>query len=555
MRGNRERRRLEPLYSLRYMDRRTFVKMGGLSAAALLVGAGPYAAGIVERPRFASYPFSLGVASGDPLPDGMLLWTRLAPDPLNGGGMPDQEVPVRWQVAEDEGFKRVVQTGTEYARIELAHSVHAEVEGLEPGREYFYRFKAGSEISPVGRTKTAPAAGTSVAEMNFAFASCQQYEHGYFTAYRRMSEEDLDLIVHLGDYIYEYGPGEFDAPGGNARIHNSHQVFMLFEYRNRYALYRMDEDLQASHAAFPWIVTCDDHEAQNNYAGETPENGPPGIFTWRRAAAYQAYYEHMPLRSASTPSGPDMLLYRRLAYGDLVEFNVLDTRQYRDDQANGDGIKPLSLESTTPERTLMGDEQERWLLDGLADSGARWNVLAQQIFFARRGYRDRLGQRFDMNAWDGYSGSRDRVVESIAERGVNVHANWANEILRDFDDPGSSPVGVEFVGTAITSGGDGSDTDAAAAAVMAENPHIKFYNDRRGYVRCRVTPDAWQADYRILPYVKQPGAPVSTAASFVVEDGNPRLQLASEEPEAANTRVSQPPEIVRLLRRTYARTI
>ena len=241
------------------MDRRTFVKLTGLSAAALVFGTEPFARNVPNQHRFSDYPFSLGVASGDPAPDGVVLWTRLAPDPLNGGGLPDREIPVRWQVASDENFRQIVRHGTGLARPELAHSMHVEVGGLEPAREYFYRFMAGPEQSPTGRTRTAPAAGASVSGLTFAFASCQQYEHGYFTAYRRMSEEDLDLVVHLGDYIYEYGPGEDDAPDGNVRAHDR-RVSTLQDFRDRYALYRMDEDLQAAHAAFPWIVTPDDHE-------------------------------------------------------------------------------------------------------------------------------------------------------------------------------------------------------------------------------------------------------------------------------------------------------
>ncbi|CAA9440043.1 MAG: Phosphodiesterase/alkaline phosphatase D [uncultured Rubrobacteraceae bacterium] len=517
------------------MDRRTFVKLTGLSAAALVFGTEPFARNVPNQHRFSDYPFSLGVASGDPAPDGVVLWTRLAPDPLNGGGLPDREIPVRWQVASDENFRQIVRHGTGLARSELAHSMHVEVGGLEPAREYFYRFMAGPEQSTTGRTKTAPAAGASVSGLTFAFASCQQYEHGYFTAYRRMSEEDLDLVVHLGDYIYEYGPGEDDAPDGNVRAHDR-RVSTLQDFRDRYALYRMDEDLQAAHAAFPWIVTPDDHEVENNYADEFPETGPASPdFVQRRAAAYQAYYEHMPLRRSSMPRGPEMPVYRRLTYGDLLEFNVLDTRQYRDDQASGDGRRTPGPESRDPNRTLMGAKQERWLLDGLAASNARWNILAQQVFFAQYDNQGGDGRQFEMDAWDGYAPCRDRIVDFVSERDVenlvvltgNVHGNWANEILADFDDPDSPSVGVELVGTSITSGGDGSDVWPGADTVMAENPHVKFSNNQRGYARCRLTPDAWQTDYRVLPFVKEPGAPIATRASYMVENGYPRLQAAS----------------------------
>jgi len=532
------------------IDRRTFVKLSGASAAALIFGYGPFTERVWSQPRFSDYPFSLGVASGDPVSDGVVLWTRLAPDPLNGGGMPDRKVPVQWQVATDEGFANVVREGSTFARPELAHSVHVEASGLNPASEYFYRFRAGRDLSPVGRTKTAPAAGASLAEMSFAFVSCQQYEHGYFTAYRRMAEqEQLDLVVHLGDYIYEYGPNEYVAPGGNVRAHSGPEIITLSDYRNRHAQYRTDEDLQAAHAAFPWAVTWDDHEVENNYADEVPEGSSQTptteTFLRRRAAAYQGYYEHMPLRRSSIPSGPDMRLYRRLAYGNLAEFNVMDTRQYRDDQAANDGTDPPNPGSLDPNRTLTGDAQEQWLLNGLAASGATWNVLAQQVFFAQRDFNTDDTQRFSMDAWDGYVGSRDRISNFIQERGAlnpvvltgDVHNNWACDLKANYDDQTSATLGSEFVGTSITSGGDGADTTPNQEAVVAENPHIKFFNGQRGYVRCTLTPEQWRADYRVLPFVKQQGAPVYTRASFAIEAGNPGLQQV-ETNAVQGTRVS-----------------
>ena len=512
--GNWEHRRVEAVSRMGEIDRRTFVKLGGAGAAALIFGFGPFTQKTWAEPRFSDYPFKLGVASGDPSPDGVVLWTRLAPDPLNGP--------------------------------ELAHSVHVEVGGLQPSGEYFYRFRAGSELSPVGRTRTAPAFGASVGEMNFAFVSCQQYEHGYFTAYRHMSEEDLDLVVHLGDYIYEYGPNQYVAPVGNVRTHVGPEIVSLSDYRRRHAQYRTDEDLQAAHAAFSWAVTWDDHEVENNYADEIPEGGQSveAFILWR-AAAYQAYYEHMPLRRTSVPSGPDMRLYRRLTFGNLAEFNVLDTRQYRDDQAAGDGTDPPNPGSLDPDRTLTGEAQEQWLLNGLTASGVTWNVLAQQVFFAQRDFDTGDGRRFSMDAWDGYVGSRNRILNFILERDIrnpvvltgDVHNNWACDLKANYDDPSSETLGVEFVGTSITSGGDGADTSPSQEAVVAENPHIKFFNGQRGHVRCRLTPEEWRADYRVLPFVKQPGAPVYTRASFVVEAGDPGLQPAVEQ-EPLGTRVS-----------------
>ncbi len=523
------------------LDRRRFVEMAGVSAAALVFGTGPVTEKALADPKFTDNPFGLGVASGDPAPDGMVLWTRLAPDPLNGGGMPDRRVPVQWQVATDHEFSRVVRRGIADAVPELGHSVHVEVTGLEPAREYYYRFRAGSEISPVGRTKTIPAPGHGVASLSFAFASCQQYEHGYYTAYRHMADEDLDLVVHLGDYIYEYGPNEYVAPGGNVREHSGPEIKTLADYRNRHAQYRTDTDLQAAHAAFPWLVTWDDHEVENNYADEISERAADvKTFLRRRAAAYQAYYEHMPLRHTSVPRGPDMRLYRRVAYGDLAEFNVLDTRQYRDDQAAGDGVKPPNPEQQDPGRSLTGEAQERWLQAGLAASRARWNVLAQQVFFAQLDFEPGEKERYNMDAWDGYLGSRDRVRAMFGQYDVSnpvvltgdVHANWASNIKADYGDPDSATLGTEFVATSITSGGDGSEDRPETPGILKENPHIEFFNNHRGYVRCQVSPERFQADYRVVPYVREPGAPIHTRASFVTENGNPGLQKDGGEPVA-----------------------
>ncbi|UJA20355.1 twin-arginine translocation signal domain-containing protein [Thermoleophilia bacterium SCSIO 60948] len=540
------------------IDRRRFLGLSGTTAAGVVLGAGPYTERALAAPRFSDDPFSLGVASGDPLPDGIVLWTRLAPRPLaddGKGGMPDRKVEVRWEVASDERFRRVVRRGRTVARPELGHSVHVEVGGLRPAREYHYRFVVGSDVSPVGRTKTAPAFGSTVSELNFAFASCQQYEHGYFNAYRAMAKEDLDLVIHLGDYIYEYEAGDYVAPAGNVRQHKGGEITTLADYRQRHAQYRTDRDLQAAHAAFPFIVTWDDHEVDNNYADEIPEDGnSPLGFLKRRANAYQAYYENMPLRRSSVPRGPDMLLYRRLSYGTLAEFSVLDTRQYRDDQANGDGTKAPSPESTDPSRTLTGNRQERWLLNGLAESDATWNVLAQQVFYARQDRTFGTGETFSMDAWDGYPASRERISSFIAEQGVanpvvltgDVHANWGNDILRDFEDPGSEVIATEFVGTSITSGGDGSDVRADTAQTLAENPHIRFFNNQRGYVRCRLTAGEWSSDYRVVPYVTQPGGQVATRATLTTEAGSPGISEVAEGRVTAPRRRSSEVEADRL---------
>ncbi|EIT86442.1 phosphodiesterase/alkaline phosphatase D [Fictibacillus macauensis ZFHKF-1] len=520
-------------------DRRAFLKgsgkVAGLSLALLLAQSIP-SLKVNAAIKFRSYPFTLGVASGDPLSDSVVLWTRLAPDPLNGGGMGKASVPVTWEVAKDEAFRHVVQKGTALATPHLGHSVHVEVSGLEAHKTYYYRFQAGHELSPIGRTKTLPKEDARVSSLTFAFASCQQYEHGYYTAYHHMAKEKLDFVLHLGDYIYEYGPNEYISPTGNIRTHHSEEVMTLTDYRNRYAQYRSDAHLKEAHAAFPWIVTWDDHEVENNYANTIPEKGQAvDAFIERRQAAYQAYYEHMPLRLSTLPQGPDMQLYRSFQYGTLAAFNVLDTRQYRDDQANGDGNKPPSQESMDPKRTLLGEKQEQWLLNELQRSHANWNVMAQQIFFSQWNFGTTQAPVYSMDSWDGYPAQRQRIIDTIAKKKLNnvivlsgdVHASWANNLLLDFNKASSPIFGAEFVGTSITSGGNGADQRKDTDAILQQNPHIKFFNDYRGYVRCKVTEHQWQSDYRVLPFVTEPGAAISTRASFIYKKDQTGLKKVS----------------------------
>ncbi|MDQ3630546.1 MAG: alkaline phosphatase D family protein [Actinomycetota bacterium] len=437
------------------LSRRRFLGWAGLGAGGLAFAASGLASGqALAKPFFRDDPFSLGVASGVPLPDGVVLWTRLAPEPLaegGSGGLPPEAYGVRYEVAEDEGFSRVVRRGAVEAMPELAHSVHVEVGGLRPGREYFYRFKAGPEISPVGRTKTAPAFGAAIDQFTFAFASCQGFA-AHYSAYHNMAREDLELVVHLGDYIYEntLGPN----PRGLAiPEHVRTGPSTLEQYRLRYALYKTDESLQATHAMFPWLVTWDDHEVKNNWYGQDARPD----FVKRLVAASQAYYEHLPLRASAKPSGPNMQLYRRAKFGDLAEFEVLDTRQYRSDVARCGG-DPTCPEARDPARTMLGDEQERWLLDGLAASGARWNVIANQV--PLREQINKVGG----DKWDGYLAQRERLLSFLAEREPSnpvvvtgdAHYNEVADLLADFEDPASEIVGTEFIGTSISTGGDGA---------------------------------------------------------------------------------------------------
>lgn len=508
------------------ISRRAFVSTS-LAWAAL--SASHATTSLKRNPSFVGYPFELGVASGDPSPDGFVLWTRLAPQPLIGGGMPADPVEVRWEVAEDERFQKVVRRGTTTARPEWAHSVHVEIAGLNPDRWYFYRFKAGRETSPSGRSRTMPPLHSMPARLRFAFASCQHYETGFFTAYDHMVNDHPDLVVHLGDYIYE-------AAGRDLQIrkHVGGELRTLDDYRNRHAQYRMDPSLQAIHAAAPWILTWDDHEFANNCAGAISERKEdwPVEYLHRRACAYQAYYEHMPLRRSSIPSGPDMRLFRRIPFGRLAEFFVLDTRQHRTDQPCDDGNKPPCDAVFDPNATLLGPAQANWLFRKLKRSTGVWNVLAQQVMMARVDRTPGEPIAYSMDQWPGYEMERRRVLRFFRDQpisnpivlGGDIHSNWANELSPDFDSPDAKPVASEFVGTSISSGGDGADVPKEVDRLLSENPFVKFHNTQRGYVRCEVTPRQWKADFAVMDFVTRRGGTLKSRASFVVENGRPGLQ-------------------------------
>ncbi|NNH75131.1 alkaline phosphatase [Nocardia uniformis] len=520
------------------MSRRQVLRLGAAGSAAVLLGTSAVSSARLRAPRWVGgYPFSLGVASGDPLPDGVVLWTRLAPDPLapdGHGGMAWAPVSVDYEVALDENFRQVVVRGTAVATRELAHSVHPEVRGLEPDHWYFYRFRAGSEISPIGRTRTAPAAGQAVARMRFAFASCQSWSSGYFTAYEHMSREDLDLVVHLGDYIYEKS-WVHGREGMAAHPDITAEAVDLADYRQRFAQVKADPQLRAAHAAFPWLTTMDDHEIANNWAGESSGVAfdiyrIPALFRRRKAAAFQAMYEHQPLRIAQMPSGPNILLHRRYRFGDLAEITMLDTRSYRSALACSDG-NPVAecADRYAADRTILGRRQRNWLIDGLIDSPARWQVLGNQVSMSRTDTDPGPATVMGTDSWDGYIADRNTVLGTAAERGVpnlvvitgDRHEHCAADLRRDHDDLTSPVVASEFIGTSITSGGNGVDLSDSGRRLLAANPDLKFTNNQRGYVRVEIDHQLWRTDFRVVPYVRRPGAPVHTRATFVVQDRVP----------------------------------
>lgn len=518
------------------LSRRHFVELSGASAIALAFGL-PDVASERTKPAgpFRAYPFTLGVASGDPLPDAVVLWTRLAPEPLSStGGMDPARFPVHWQVAEDDRFSRVVRHGTALARREFAHSVHVDVKGLLPGRDYYYRFRAGREISPVGRTRTAPSPHSMPDRVRFAAAACQAWYDGFYTAYGHLAEEDIDVVVHLGDYLYEYSASTRGGRPGVVLPDKYNRVTTtLTDYRDRYALYKLDPQLQAAHAAAPWILTWDDHEVVDDYMGDSDTVGTPAEeFLIRRANAYRAYWEHQPLR-VPPPVGPDMRLYRKFTFGRLVEFNMLDYHQYADPMACGGGVVVDCPEALDPARQVLGRQQEEWLFDGLARSRATWNVLGQQRMMAQLRRQTAAGPAVPMSYWDGYKPARQRIFTALTERDVanpislsgDLHRSLAAELRPDFDNPDTPAIATEFEIASISSGRDGVDLDPFGENILTSNPHVKFYNSQRGYVRFTATQDTWQADYRVVPFVLEPGAPVSTRATLVTENGRPGVNV------------------------------
>ncbi len=516
------------------VSRRLFLAYGATLAALPLWNTQSTAAD--RKISFPNNPFSLGVASGDPDSTSVILWTKLAPSPTEpDGGMKPEILPVQWELSNDETMANPLAQGTAHATPQLGHSVHVEATGLAPDHWYWYRFRCGDAISPIGRTRTMPLPSSNPEMLRFAFASCQHYEQGLFTAYQQMAKDNLDLVVHLGDYIYEY-------PGSTKRIrtHNGPskaKIITLAEYRQRHMQYRSDPHLQAMHAKCPWFLTWDDHEFDNNYANSVSEKKgiDPATFLIQRAAAYQAYYEMMPLRESCLPKGPDLKLYRTANFGRLAAFQVLDTRQYRTDQPNGDGSKPLNEAALDPNNSLLGKEQRAWLDSRLIASNATWNVLAQQVMMGmvRSAF---LGDepKFSMDQWPGAAHERMALVKFLADRKVpnpvvltgDIHSNWVNELRVDDRDPTTPIVATEFVGTSISSGGNGAKLVKGIDKLYADNPCVKFHNRERGYVRCTVTEETWTSDYVVVEDVLKPDGAVVTRQSFLVEAGTPGIKKA-----------------------------
>jgi alkaline phosphatase D len=517
------------------ITRRTLLRTGGSFAAGITL-AGTLAARASAQASFASDPFALGVASGDPTAHSVVLWTRIAPDPLAvGGGLPAESYRVRYELSRDENFRRCVRRGDVLAVPDEAHSVRVEVGKLSPAHEYFYRFEVGGAISRVGRTRTAPPANAAHPKpLAFAFVSCQNYPDGHFTSYAEIAAAaDLETVIFLGDYIYE---------GRNSvvRAHAPARTIMsLDDYRIRHGQYKTDVDLQAAHAAHPWLVTWDDHEFRQNYADlDVDPDLPPEQVAARRAAAYQAYWEHMPLSRARKPVGPALQLYRRFNWGSIATFNVLDGRQYRSDQPNC--MVPRDADgycegAQAQGGTMLGAEQRDWLLGELATTRARWNVLAQQTAFAP--FDRNLGvaprNMGEGDNWDGYVAERQLLLDWIVQHRTrnpviltgDSHQSWVRNVPPDIHRFDAPPVATELMGTSVSTNGD-PGTPSTVIGGMEGNPHILLRDNRRGYVRCSLTRDAWTSEFRIVP-TKERGLPASTLATATIEDGRPGAVLVS----------------------------
>jgi alkaline phosphatase D len=485
-------------------------------------------------------PFSLGVASGAPRPDGFVLWTRLAPEPLSSdpdvpAGMTGGDVTIGYEIAADDTMANVVRRGDAVAEAAFAYSVHLDVTGLEPGRPYWYRFRSGDATSRVGRAGTLPAPGSSLDKLRFGFVSCSNYEHGYFSAYRHLADEHPEFVMFLGDYIYD----TIEENKPIVRRHSDGVVATtLPTYRNRYAQYRLDQDLQRLHAQVPSLVTWDDHEVENDYADQWSQwFVEPARFLLQRAAAYQAFYEHMPVRPIlSRPEGPVMRVYDRFTFGDLIEISMIDGRQYRSREAcygpPNKGGGHVETNESCPERlaagrSMMGFAQEAWLYAALANSKARWNVIGQDVLMAQ--YREMQNgvEGFWTDDWDGYPANRTRLLKHIQDSkvsnpvvvGGDIHSFFANDLRADFDDPKSPIVATEFVGTSISSYGPPYDL---LAQTLPDNPHVHFFESRRrGYVAVDLDRAQMQVRMRVVSDAHDPKADIATLKTFAVEHGRP----------------------------------
>lgn len=540
------------------LDRRRF--LGAAVAAGGAAAFSPYGLRLDQAEAqalplgvaFDPAPFTIGVASGDPTADSVILWTRLVDEPLliDAHERLPETVEVSWAVAEDPRMTRVVRSGTTTARRDFAHTVHVDPGGLEPGRWYFYQFSAMGRQSRIGRTKTAGGD-----RLKMAFVGCAKFHIGFFGAYRQLCQEDIDLVFCSGDYFYEesFDP---DAATDTRREDDLAETETLEQYRRRFALYRGDPNLRQAHALFPWVVTWDDHEFDNNYAGHIREDddGPgqqsDNAFLARQANSYQAYYEMMPIRPpAGLPAGPEFVIHRTIRWGDLLDLIVLDTRQFRTDQPCGDETLIVTCSGVDdPDATILGMDQKEWVKRELSSSTAAWRTLGQQVLFSAiktGGIPDELqdgvgpvlgaldltdGNYINADQWDGYTVERRELLEFVRDQEIpdltvltgDIHSTWVSELRPDFDNPTDPSVGVEFCGTSITSDGLTAEQQTAFRPILyGGNPHLRYVEVvSRGYMTADITPERWIVRMRTIDDVYNPRPAISTRSEFVLERGS-----------------------------------
>jgi len=516
-------------------SRRRF--LAGLAGVALIAGCGSQDAGgrraatsttgrvhARRPPRLAGPPFTLGVASGDPLADRVILWTRLAPDPARpDGGMPADPVDVAWEVATDPGLRKVVRRGVATAEAGAVHAVHVDADGLDPATTYHYRFTVGDERSPVGRTRTLPAPGDRTTRLRLATGNCQWFELGYYAAHRHMAGEDLDLVLFLGDYIYE-------AKGGTPprRSLPGHETVTLDDYRLRYASYKVDPDLQACHARFPFMAMWDDHEVQNDYSRTELEDGTTGDpVRARKTAAYRAFYEHLPVRLAP-PTGPDVRLHRAVAFGDLARVSLLDERQYADPPPCRDdpGAAVLDMgdcaeRTSDTGRRLLGAEQEKWFAEVTAPRDVEWNLIGNPVLLAGIDAGDKPGRaRYYLETWDGYPAARRRLLDHVSSIPNPVvitgdyHLGFVNDVHLDPEDRSTPVVATELLSPPISS-------RLFAADVRPRNPQVRYTVAGHGYLLVTVERGQVTGEFKILDDVRDPKSGIRVDSRWRIEAGSP----------------------------------
>jgi alkaline phosphatase D len=516
------------------VDRRTLLQAGAASAAlttAATLSAPPAEAG--------SQYFRHGVASGDPRPHSVVLWTRVTPTAAaTPGSRRGPRVAVRWQVARDRRFRRIVARGKVMTGPARDHTVKVDPRGLAADTVYFYRFVYKGRTSRVGRTRTAPRASADNANLRFGMVSCSNWQAGYFSAYRHLADRnDLDLVVHLGDYLYEYAPGEYGYGQSEEDIRRhvpAKEIVSLADYRRRHAQYKTDPDLQRLHAKLPFVTTWDDHESANDAWRDGAENHNAGEGSWaaRKAAARRAYDEWMPVRmSDSARLNDGTRLYRRLKFGRLAELSMLDLRTYRSQQV---AYQP-DPGADDPSRTITGRNQMRWLKDSLHDDRALWKLVGNPVMIAPvripEAYVDEVseivgtpapkdGPPYNVDQWDGYTADRREIFDHIRDRGVNnavfltgdIHSGWACDLPYDAESyAAGTPLGrslaTEFVCSSVTSNnlkditGDPSGVTSTAVeeGVKVANRHVKYLNfDDHGFSVVDINRKRLQVDWFII---------------------------------------------------------